>query len=619
MSFADLGLSGRGPGGNIGSGNTGQRGEDIFARFDSDIARRFYAYVRPYRATLGAALAVVVAYTLTQVAIPVVVKHAVDAAVGAGRWRLQTVLTAFAALIVLGAVSGFYQERLAATLAQRVIFDLRRGMYAHLQKVSLSFLDRTHVGILMSRLQGDVNALQEFLETSVNALGDLVMLVGIVGVLLVMDWRLGVLTLLVLPALVAIRAVWLPLVKQTFRRARDASSIVNGALAENIGGVRTVQEARREGVNFADFTVKARENFQAQVKAAWAAQIMVPTVDVLTGVALAAVIVVGGASVLAERLSLGAMVAFIFYVQRFFDPIRTLSMQYTTMQRAMAAGHRIFEVLDVPLAVDDAAGAGPLAPAPPSLEFIDVTYGYTPGRPVLHGVSFRVEPTSVVALVGPTGSGKTSITALARRFYDVWEGRVLVAGQDVRRVTSDSLGRTIAMVLQEPFLFTGTVLDNIRFNHVGASFEQVVAAARAVKAHDFILDLPKGYDTMLEQRGQNLSLGQRQLISFARALVADPQILVLDEATASIDSFTEQDIQAALKALMRGRTCLVIAHRLATVRHADKIIVLKDGRVVEEGDHRTLIARGGLYAELTAKNTASFDDADNLKQDRERP
>jgi ATP-binding cassette subfamily B multidrug efflux pump len=449
----------------------------------------------------------------------------------------------------------------------------------------------------MSRLQGDVNALQEFLESSTGALGDFTTLAGYAIVLVAMDWRLGLLTLATLPALIVIRAIWLPYSKATFRRARDASSIANGALAENINGVRTVQETRREALNFELYEEKARENFEAAVGSSWLAQIMTPTVDILTG-----------DEVLGATLKVGVLVTFVLSVQRFFEPVRLLSMQYTVMQRAMAAGHRIFEVLDVPVTVSEAANPVTLPKGPTSVALEHVTFGYAADRPILHDISLTVEPREVVALVGPTGSGKTTIAALVHRFYDVGSGVVRVGGHDVRDVTLESLGAVVGMVLQDPFLFSGTIAENIRYNTEAASQDDIVRAAEAVAAHDFITRLPDGYDTPVGQRGRNLSFGQRQLISFARALVADPSILILDEATANIDSFTEQSIQRALKVLFAGRTCLVIAHRLATVRDADRIVVLRDGRIVEQGPHDTLIEAGGLYATLYASSQGSFDD-----------
>ncbi len=583
-------------------------GEDIFGTFDTGVAKRFLDMMRPHRRSFFLAVIAVLISAASVVAIPAVIGRAVSAAVAGDGDLLNQILIAFAALVAIYSTAFFMEQWLSARLAQRVIFDIRRKMFDHFQDVSLSFMDKTHVGRIMSRLQGDVNALQEFLESSTGAVGDFAMLIGITAVLISMDWKLGLLTLTVLPLLIIVRAIWLPFSKKSFREARDASSTANSALAENINGVRTVQETRREAVNFELYREKALENFKAQAGAAWMTQIMVPTVDVLTGLAMAIVVVVGGNAVLGGTLEVGVMVAFIFYVQRFFDPVRMLSMQYTIMQRAMAAGHRIFEVLDVKVAITDKPGAQPLADAPATVEFRNVTFGYDPARPVLHDISLKVNPREVVALVGPTGSGKTSIIALVHRFYEVDEGQVLVGGHDVRDVTLDSLGKTIGMVLQEPFLFTGTIEENIRYNTEGATFEDVVAAAKSVSAHDFIMRLPDGYQTRLGQRGRNISMGQRQLISFARALVADPQILILDEATANIDSFTEQAIQKALKVLFAGRTCIVIAHRLATIRDADRIVVLQQGRILEQGPHDLLMQNGGLYARLYTSAHASFDD-----------
>jgi ATP-binding cassette subfamily B protein len=295
-------------------------------------------------------------------------------------------------------------------------------------------------------------------------------------------------------------------------------------------------------------------------------------------------------------------------VQRFFDPIRSLTIQYSMMQRAMAAGQRIFEVLDVEVEVKDKPDAIDPGETDGAIEFRNVTFGYVQGQPILKDISFKVAPGETVALVGPTGSGKTSITALVHRFYDTWEGRVLVGGHDVRDVTQDSLGREVAMVLQEPYLFSGTIFDNIRYAKTGASRDDVITAATAVGAHDFIMRLREGYETRLDQGGVNLSVGQRQLLSFARAIIADARILVLDEATANVDSHTELEIQRALARLLEGRTAMVIAHRLATIRGADRIIVLQDGAIIETGNHDQLMDSGGLYSRLYRMNYASFDD-----------
>jgi ATP-binding cassette subfamily B protein len=436
-----------------------------------------------------------------------------------------------------------------------------------------------------------------------------VLLFGIVFVLLTLDFRLGLLTLSTMPILFVVRIFWLPPAKRAFWAAHETNSITNGAMAEGINSVRTVQNLDRQKVNFDLYDDKAWNNLQTQLTGSRFAQVMVPIVDSLTGIAMAIVIVVGGSLVLNGSLEIGVIVAFIFYIQRFFDPIRSLTMQYSIMQRAMTSGRRITEVLDVPTSIANKPDAVVLTrDMDGSVEFKDVTFGYRADRPVLKNVSFRVNPGETVAVIGPTGSGKSSAMALVHRFYEVQSGAVVVGGHDVRDVTQESLGEQVAMVLQEPFLFTGTVFDNIRYNKASATRDDVIAAAQAVGAHDFIMRLPGGYDGVLEQRGSNLSLGQRQLLSFARALVADAKILVLDEATANIDSYTERQIQKALLTLLKGRTGMVIAHRLATIRGADRIIVLQDGQLIETGNHDELMALGGLYAKLYNMNYASFDD-----------
>lgn len=587
--------------------------EEMFGKaYDGWVIRRIWAFVHPYRLRMYLAVAAVLTFTASQLVIPLIIRYAIDNGMSAGEINpsaLVWAIGAFAVVIVINYGASYVQESVVGTVAENVLFDMRRAMFAHLQYVSLSFMDKTEVGRLMSRLQGDVNSMQEFLETSVLSVGDIVLLFGIIFMMLWLDFRLGLLTLSVLPVLFIVRIFWLPRARVAFMAAHETNSVTNGALAEAIHGVRAVQSMDRQHVNFGLYDDKAKANLKAHLLAAKFAQVMVPIVDTLTGLAMSVVIVVGGSMVLNSNLDVGVMVAFLFYIQRFFDPIRSLTMQYSVLQRAMASGQRLTEVLDVAIDVKDAPDAKVLSPdMDGSVEFRNVTFGYDPENPVLKNINFKVNPGETVALVGPTGSGKSSAMALVHRFYDTQEGQILVGGHDVRDLTQESLGQQVAMVLQEPFLFTGSIFDNIRYHKADATEEDVINAAKAVGAHDFIMKLTDGYETNLEERGGNLSLGQRQLISFARALVADAKILVLDEATANIDSYTEMLIQKALVKLLEGRTGLVIAHRLATIRGADRIIVLQNGEVIETGNHDQLMDKAGPYSKLYNLNYSSFDD-----------
>ena len=423
-----------------------------------------------------------------------------------------------------------------------------------------------------------------------------------------LNFELGALTLSIMPVLLLVRYFWLPHARTAFRLARETNSRANGALAESIRGIQTIQVMVRESINFRLYSKLCDLNRDAHLRAAKLAQVNVPIVDALTGVAMAIIIIVGGRMVLYDELALGVMVAFIFYVQRFFDPIRSLTIQYSMMQRAMVSGQRILEVLDVPEAIKDKPNALELRSCSGRVEFSHVSFSYVSDTPVLSDISLKIKAGEKVALVGPTGSGKSTVAALLRRFYDVSSGQILVDGHDIRNVSQLSLGAHMAMVLQEPYLFSGSIFENIQYSSTDKSRTDVETAAQAVGAHDFITRLPGAYEFIVDQRGGNLSLGQRQLLSFARALVADTRILILDEATANVDSYSEMKIQKALNVLLQGRTAIVIAHRLATVRECDRIFVLHHGRLIEEGNHDQLIVQNGLYAGLYRMNYGSFDD-----------
>ncbi|MDG2374188.1 MAG: ABC transporter ATP-binding protein [Paracoccaceae bacterium] len=586
--------------------------EEIFGRvFDGKVTQRIWQFVRPYKYKVIVSIFAVLAFTGSQLTIPLLIRHAIDSGMESGvqSTLLLKIIIIFAITVIVNFIASRVQELVTGRMAEEVLFDIRRAMFSHLQRVSLSFMDKTEVGRLMSRLQGDVNSMQEFLETSVLAIGDLLLLFGIIVVMFWLDWQLAIMVLTVIPILFAVRILWLTRARSAFMAAHEANSITNGALAEAIHGVRAVQAMDRTKLNSELYGKLVDNTFKAQLRASKLSQIMIPIVDTLTGSAMAVVALAGGLMVVSGRIEVGVMVAFLFYIQRFFDPIRSLTMQYSVMQRAMASGHRLTEVLDVKIDVKDSDKAKPLSSSDDgSIKFQNVTFGYNPENPVVKDISFSVNSGETVALVGPTGSGKSSVMTLIHRFYEVQAGAIFVGGHDVRDVTQKSLGRHIAMVLQEPYLFTGTVIENIRYASNWADDKAIVDSAKAVGAHDFILALPKGYDTMLTERGSNLSHGQRQLLSFARALVADAKILIMDEATANIDSYTEMQIQKALQQLLKGRTGLVIAHRLATIRNADRIIVLKQGQLVEQGDHDQLINLGGLYSQLYQHNYASFDD-----------
>lgn len=585
--------------------------DDVFGpSFDGEVFKRFLGFVAPYKGKVIVGLVAVLAFSLTTLAVPIIVQYAVDDALefGANKNALAWVTGLLLAVATINWASNHVQQVVVGHMSNAMLFDIRRAMFHHLQRVGLSFSDKTEVGAVMSRTQGDTGALQEFMETMVQALGDIAILIGIIAVLLFLDFRLGLMVLTVIPIMAGIRLVWLPRARMRFLYARITQSICNGALGQNVNGVRVVQGMRREPFNLAHYEGLTANNLRATKMAATFSAILMPVVELLTGVAWAIVIVVGGLFVLDETMTIGTMIAFLMLVRQFFDPIRNLTMHYNILQRAMAAGERIFELLDVQPEVEDKDEATELTGIDGSIEFDNVTFGYDADNPVLHDVSFKVKPGEVVALVGPTGSGKTSITALTHRFYDVQKGVVRVGGYDVKDVTQKSLGHHVGMVLQEPFLFSESVFDNIRYNTPDVDMAQVVQAAKTVGAHDFIERLPEGYNTVLEERGSNLSIGQRQLISFARAIVADTEILVLDEATASIDSYTELMIQKALAKLLEGRTGVMIAHRLATIRGADRIIVLQDGRIVEIGNHDELMADKGLYFKLYSLNYSSFDD-----------
>ena len=400
--------------------------------------------------------------------------------------------------------------------------------------------------------------------------------------------------------MIAIAAFWQRYAQRSFRRTRAAISMVNATLQENISGMRVIQSLVREERNHAEFDELNSYNRDTNQEASRVAALVLPLVEVIAAGAIALTIIYGGILVSQGALQVGMLVAFTLYINRFFDPIRDLSQQYTQLQRSGVAAERIFQILDMPVDIVDSPDAEKLPQVRGEVEFRDVTFGYSRDLPVLHDFNMHIKAGQTLAIVGPTGAGKSTIASLVARFYDVQEGSILIDGYDVRSVTQHSLRSQVGIVLQEPFLFTGTIRENIRYGRLEATGDEVMEAARAVGLHDLIMRLPDKYNTPIQERGRNLSVGQRQLISFARALLADPRILILDEATASIDSFTELLVQQGLRRLLRGRTAIVIAHRLSTIKGADNIVVLQSGHIVEQGTHAELLQRDGVYASLYA-------------------
>jgi len=549
-------------------------------------------------------------YTLGNVSVPLFVLLGIDWGIDSGKvWRLHVIGALFLACAVMTFGAMYIQFIYMPKLGQNILFALRTHMFNHLQELSPSFFHRTPVGRIMSRLSSDVIQLTETFELMVLSLSDILSLVGIVVVMVVIlpvlglaDLRLSLVCLSVIPVLFVILVYWQKFARRSFIRIRRAIAMVNGEYNQNITGVRVVESLNRQDENLRHFGELNYEHLDANMQASRFSGGLQPVVEILIGLGFGVVVVLGGTMALNQDIEWGVLVAFPMWIQRFFEPVRHLTMQYTQLQRGMAAGVRIFEVVDLKPEVMDKPDAPDMPRIRGEIRYEGVNFHYVPGSDVLNDINLHFNPGETVALVGATGAGKSTFVTLLTRFADVTEGNITVDGYDIRDVKRRSLVGQMSMVLQEPFLFSGTVEDNIRYSHEAATEREVEEAARAVGAHDFIMGLEDGYKTQLAERGTNLSVGQRQLLSFARAIVSDPRILILDEATANIDTQTELVIQAALRRILEGRTSIVIAHRLSTIRNADKIVVLDQGRVLEVGRHQELLERDGAYSRLYAIN-----------------
>ena len=576
-------------------------GEESEGRvFDRRITLRLLAFLRPHWQRMVAAFVLMLIASGLSLAAPYLVKVAIDEYITQGDASGLGGIALWTSVVFLGlyAVTAG-QQYLLSWVGQRVLATLRAGLFRHLQELPLGYHDTHIVGVTLSRVINDVAVINQLLsEGLITLVGDVLVLGGIVAVMLSMSPRLALLSLSVLPLMVLATVLFARRAKVAFRHTRTRVAAVVGDLAEDISGMRVIQAFAQEDTSRERFDEVNRANRDANIAAMSLSFVFLPSVEFLGMLATGIVLWFGGLAVARSELTLGVVVAFLAYVSRFFQPIRELSQLYTTMQAAMAGGERVLELLDTQPEVADAPEAIEMPPIAGRVELRDVSFSYRGDVTVLHDVNLAIEPGQTVALAGPTGAGKTSIANLVARFYDVTEGAVLIDGIDVRQVIQRSLRRQMGLVSQDPFVFSGTVADNIRFGRPDAPESAVEEAARMANAHDFITALPDGYDTEILEGGVNLSIGQRQLLSIARAVLADPRILILDEATSSVDTMTEALIQEALGRLLAGRTAIIIAHRLSTIRNVDLICVVQDGRIVERGTHEELLARGGLYRDL---------------------
>jgi ATP-binding cassette, subfamily B, multidrug efflux pump len=567
--------------------------------YDAALMRRLMGYLRPYWPRVLVAFAAIVTGAVLQLAQPYLMKVAIDRYIRTGDFAgMDRIALLFLGILVASFLCEFVQTYLLQFIGQRIMFDLRAAIYGHLQRLDVAFYDRNPVGRMMTRVTTDVDALNDlFTSGVVSVFGDIFTLAGIMIVLVTMDWRLALIAFSVLPLIVVITQWFRRNVRDSYRTVRTWISRINAFLQENITGMATVQLFRREAVNFARFTGINGRHRDANIDSIFYYAVFYPAIEVVGAVATALIIWWGGRWVLGATLTLGSLVAFIQYSHRFFRPISDMSEKFNLLQSAMAASERIFTLLDTPIAVTSPAASATTA-WKGHVAFDHVWFAYDGENYVLRDVSFEVRPGQRIGIVGATGAGKTTVISLLMRFYDVSRGRVLVDGVDIRDIDLAELRRRFSLVLQDVHLFSGTIGGNVRLGNPDIGDAEVIGALKAVHADGFVGRLPAGVDTPVAERGATLSTGQKQLLSFARALAFDPRILVLDEATSSIDTDTELLIRDALHVIMAGRTTIAIAHRLSTIQDMDTILVLHKGQLREAGSHQELLAQRGIYYRL---------------------
>lgn len=600
---------GIGGGHGHGPGGSGRFDDDVVnARVDPKKFKRILPYLLTYKYYFLAGLFFMLIVTMAGLITPIIEARAIDIFIAgsdtlsaaerqAGLGRLAAI---YFSLFLVTWLCSYWQTYFISWAGQNLVYTIRQKMYEHLQNLSFDFFDGIEVGRVMSRVTNDVNALSELVSSGIlNVFNDSLMLGGTIFILLRLNWRLALLTFATFPFLLLIATRFRGRMHRAYYEVRRKVATVNANLQESISGMRVTQSFAREDRNASVFNETNSDNMQANMQAAQLNAAFGPLVEVVATLGVCAVVWYGGFQIRQGVMTVGAVFAFLRYVARFFMPIRDLSQVYSVWQAATVSIDRIFELLDTPPSVQDVTDAVELQEIQGEVRFEGVTFAYKEGIPVLHNVHLHVPVGQTLALVGQTGAGKSTIINLLCRFYDPSQGRITIDGQDLCGVSQRSLHRQLGIVLQDTFLFSGTVRDNIRYGRPEATDEEVVASAKAVNAHDFIMRLPEGYDTEVQERGGRLSVGQKQLVSFARAILCDPRIIILDEATSSVDAYTELLIQQALEVLLKDRTAFVIAHRLSTVRRADRIIAMDEGKIVEDGTHEDLLQlEKGVYRNL---------------------
>jgi len=570
---------------------------------DRTLIERLLKYLLKYKRRFIITVAAVVAVSLTGLLPPYLLKVAVDSYVANGDLAgLTSISVILVGVYLVNWVSDYQRTYQMSWMGQNMVNELRKQLFSHLQELSFSFYDRSEAGEVISRVTNDTDTLsQVFVQGVVTLISDVLTLVGVVVIMFWLSVPLTLAAFLVLPALVLLMVVFQSRLRKAYRATRKKIAVVTSRLEESISGMREIQSFTREQDAMKDFRHANVENLQANVQAGKLFALLMPAVQIVGAVGTCVVLWFSGMSTISGGITLGIVIAFLLYVNRFFRPIVDLTTFYNTVQSALSAAERIFVTLDTKPEIADASDAVEFSHAKGEIVFDNVTFGYDPARPVIQDLNIHVEPGKTLAIVGPTGAGKSTLAKLLSRFYEPQKGTITVDGTDVQKVTLNSLHKQMGVVLQEPFLFSGTIVENIKYGKLDASDDEVQQVAKIVGIHEFISNLPQGYKTEVGERGVRLSVGQRQLVSFARALLGDPPILILDEATSSIDPYTELKIKKALAVLLKNRTSLVIAHRLSTVRNADNIIVIDEGRIVEEGNHAELMKKKGMYYHLYKK------------------